>query len=265
MQDTSTTQPTGEPQVAPMSFTEKLTNIFAAPGELYDNVRATPPTSSNWIVPMILFIIITFAMSQLTMRNPSLGSQLKDQIAQQSEKRFQEAIQKGQMTAEQADQAREQTEKFTDPTSPWMMMITGGSLLIMTPIATFLICLVYWLLGRTVMKVAAPYMKVVEVIGLTFFIACLESIVTTIMAIAFDKLHAGPNLALAVINNFSIENKVHLALQKINLFTFWNLGVVGIGLSRLFQKDLPKVLVLVVALWVLWAVFSVATGFGAGT
>jgi len=106
---------------------------------------------------------------------------------------------------------------------------------------------------------------VVEVIGLTFFIASLESVVTTIMAIAFDRLHAGPNLALAVINTFSIENKLHLVLQKINLFTFWTLGVVGIGLSKLFQKDLAKVLVLVFALWALWAAFSIATGFGAGT
>jgi hypothetical protein len=43
----------------------------------------------------------------------------------------------------------------------------------------------------------------------------------------------------------------------VNVFTFWTLGVTSIGLSRLFQKDLPKVLVLVFALWILWTLFKV--------
>ncbi len=264
MEDTTTPQATGEPPVAPMSFTERLTNIFAAPSELFDNVRNTASTPSNWVVPLIIFILIAFGMSQLTLRNPSLASQLKDQISQQSEKRLQEQIQNGKMTAEQADQAREQMEKFTDPSSPWMTITTAGSLVIIVPIGLFFVCLVYWLLGKTVMKVNAPYMKVVEVVGLTFFIGCLESIVTTIMAIGFDKLHAGPNLALFVLDSFSVDNKIHLLLAKINLFTFWDLGVVSIGLSRLFMKDLTKVLVLVFALWILWVAFALITGMQAG-
>ena len=264
MEDASTTQATGESLATPMSFTEKMTNIFASPGELFDNVRSTASTPSNWVVPMIIFILIAFGMSQLTMRNPSLAEQLKTQIAQQTEKKLQESVQAGKMTAEQADQAREQTARFTDPASPWMTIITGGSLLIMTPIVTFLVCLVYWLMGKTVMKATAPYMKVVEVVGLTFFIGTLEMIVTTIMAIGFDKLHAGPNLALLVLDSFSVDNKIHQLLSKVNLFTVWDLGVVGIGLSRLFQKDLGKVLVLVFALWILWVVFTLLTGVGAG-
>jgi hypothetical protein len=264
MEDVSTPQVTGEQPVAPMSFTERLTNIFAAPSELFDNVRNSASTPSNWVVPLIIFILIAFGMSQLTIRNPSLASQLKDQISQQAEKRFQEAIKNGKMTAEQADQARDQMEKFTDPASPWMTITTAGSLVIVIPIGLFLVCLVYWLLGRTVMKATTPYMKVVEVVGLTFFIGCLESIVTTIMAIGFDKLHAGPNLALFVLDSFSIDNKIHLLLSKINLFTIWDLSVVSIGLSRLFMKDLSKVLVLVFALWILWVVFVLLTGVGAG-
>lgn len=263
MEDTSTPSPSGEHVVPPMSFTEKLTNIFAAPGDLYENVRDTGPTMSNWIVPMILFIIIAFVTSQITIRNPSLGSQLKDQITQRAEKQFQESIQSGKMTPEQADQARAQMETFTDPASPWMTIITAVSLVIMVPAGLFLVCLVYWLLGRTVMKVQAPYMKVVEVVGLTFLIGCLEAIVRTIMAIGLDSIYAGPNLGLLVLGSFSPDNKLHLLLSKIDLFTIWSLVVVGIGLSRLFMKDLAKVLVLVFALWILWIAFLMITGIGA--
>lgn len=263
MQDTSAPPPSGEQAVPPMSFTEKMTNIFASPGELYENVRDTGATASNWIVPLIIFIIIAFVTSWITMHNPSLASQLKDQISQQTEKSLQEAIQSGKMTPEQAEQSRQQMEQFTDPSSPWMMITTAGSLIIVIPIGLFLVCLVYWLLGKTVMKSASPYMKVVEVVGLTFFIGCLEAIVTVIMAIGFDKLHAGPNLALAVLGDFSLENKFHLLLSKVNVFTIWSLVVTSIGLSKIFSKDLNKVLVLVFALWILWVVFLLITGLGA--
>jgi hypothetical protein len=52
-------------------------------------------------------------------------------------------------------------------------------------------------------------------------------------------------------------------MSKMNVFTFWVLAVTSIGLSKLFRRDLPKVLVLVVVLWILWTVITVFTGCGA--
>jgi hypothetical protein len=98
------------------------------------------------------------------------------------------------------------------------------------------------------------------VVGLTFLIGAVESIVTTVMAIGLDSLHAGPNLAVFV-QNFDIANKIHVALAKVNLFTIWSLIVTSIGLSKIFQRDLPKVLVLVFSLWILWTILTVSTGF----
>jgi hypothetical protein len=120
--------------------------------------------------------------------------------------------------------------------------------------------LVYWLLGKWVMKATAPYMKVVEVVGLTFFIVTIESVVTTILSIGMNSIFASPSLGL-LISDFSIENKMHLLASSMNVFTFWTLTVTSIGLARLFQKDLPKVLVLVFALWILWILFTI---FGLG-
>jgi hypothetical protein len=38
----------------------------------------------------------------------------------------------------------------------------------------------------------------------------------------------------------------------VNFFTLWEIGVVGIGLARVYERDLPKILVLLLALWLLW-------------
>jgi len=245
---------TTEP-VKSMSFTDKMVNIFASPGELFDDVRMTPPTPSNWVIPMLLFIVVAFLMAQVMFMNPSLVSQMSDLMRAGIDK----MVEEGKLTPEQADQAA----SFSKPGSTMFMIQQGAGILILTPIVLFLLSLVYWLLARWGMKGTAPFMKVVEVVGLTFFISIAESIVTTILMFVMDSLTATPSLG-AFVSDFDHSNKLHSALAKMNIFTFWDLSVVSIGLSRLFQRDLPKVLVIVFALWIVWTVFSVLTGFQMG-
>ena len=238
-----------------MSFTEKLTNIFVAPGELYENVRQTPNTISNWLVPMIIFIAVAILMSQLVLQNPSLADQLGSEI----KKQFDQSIEQGKMTSEQAEQAYQ----YARPGSMWFRLAQIGGIAIGSPIFLALLALVYWLLGKWGMNGTAPYPKVVEVIGLTFFISTLEIIVSTLLQFATDSIFATPSLA-AFVSDFDLQNKFHLVMSKINIFTFWDLTVVSIGLSKLFQRDLPKVLVLVFALWIVWSIFSILTGIRFG-
>jgi len=254
------TEPTPAPEVKPMSFSEKIVNIFASPGELFENVRLTGKTTSNWIIPVAIVILVAIAMQQIIMNNPSLADQTKAMVAKATKERLDKAVQEGKMTPEQAEAQREQIENFSNPASTLNIIFRVVGVLVFIPLVLFVIGLIYWLLGKTAMHANAPYMKVVEVVGLTFLIGAVESIVTTVMAIGLDSLHAGPNLALFV-QNFDVTNKLHMALAKMNIFTIWSLVVTSIGLSKLFQRDLPKVMVLVFALWILWTAFSVLTGF----
>jgi hypothetical protein len=240
---------------ATMSFTEKLTNIFVAPGELYENVRDTPKTTSNWLVPLIIFIVVALLLGQLVLQNPAIVDEITRTMTQQ----FDKAIQEGKMTQEQADQMSERTK----PGSMWFTILQIGGTVIMTPIFLVLLALIYWLLGKWGMNATAPFHKVMEVVGLTFFIATLEQIVTTLLMFGLSSIHATPSLG-AFVSNFDVQNKLHMALSKINIFTFWDLAVVSIGLSILFRRDMPKVLVLVFALWLVWSILTVMTGMRFG-
>ncbi len=242
---------TSEP-VQPMSFAEKLTNIFASPGELFENVRLTGKASSNWLVPWILFVVVAIIMGQLIVHNASLADQLGAVI----KKGFDKSVQEGKMPQESADQVY---EKFAKPGSTWFTLFQIGGATFGSFAMLFVLSLLYWLIGKSAMKGSAPYMKVVEVVGLTFFIVALEQVVTTMLMFIMDSITATPSLGIFV-KNFDMENKLHVALSKINVFTFWNLSVASVGLSKLFQRDLPKVLVLVFALWILWSLVSIFTG-----
>jgi hypothetical protein len=241
----------------PMSFTDKIVSLFASPGELFEHVRTSGPTNSNWLVPWMIYAAVSIAVGQLILSNPSLSSQLEQTIRQQFEQTVQEAITEGAITREEADQ---QFEQFGRPGSPWFTLLSTGGTLLGSLAVLFALSLFYLLLGRSAMRASAPYMKVVEVVGLTFLIGALEGLVATALMFATDSIHASPSLALT-LSKVDLENKFHLALSKVNLFAFWDIAVTSIGLSRLFEKDFPKVLVLIAVLWILWSAFSIFSGF----
>ena len=243
-------------QVKPLPLLDRLTNVFASPGELFENVRQTGKTNSNWLVPLISMIVVSLILSQLVIGNVSLVGQMETMIKKTMEK----SVQEGKMTQEQADQA---FEGFARPGSTMATVIRIAATVLGIPIVFLVVTLAYWLLGKWGMKATAPYMKVGEVVGLVFFIGILESIVTTLMMFMMDSIYASPSLAL-LVSGFDIENKVHVALSKVNVFTFWTLAVTSIGLSKLFQRDLAKVMVLVFALWIVWSVIAILTGIRLG-
>ncbi len=248
-------QPAPAEPVKPPSFTDTIAGIFASPGELYEQVRLAPPTASNWLVPTVLLIVVTIVCSYLVMNNPSL----QHQIAVAQQEAVDRLVQEGRITQAQADQQAQ----YSQPGSPLMLI----GIYVVNPIITFIMlflsALVFWLIGRFPMKSAAPYMKVVEVIGLTFYIATLGRIVTTAMMFGMDSIHASPSLAL-VLSEFDPMNKVHQALSSLNVFTIWSIAVTAIGLARLFQRDTLKVLVLVFALSILLGVVLILVGIPVG-
>ncbi|MEW6512034.1 MAG: YIP1 family protein [Bacteroidota bacterium] len=246
--DTPQASPPAAGAAEQLSFTDKLVGIFASPGELFVSVARNPVANSNWVVPTVILALVGALLGFVVMNNPVIADQIQQMATQQMDEQFQKAIREGRMTQEQADQARSQAESF-GKTGIMVSSIAGP--LIGPFIALFAWSLVYWLLGKAVMKASTPYLKVSEVYGLTNYIALLGAIVTTIMMIGMEKFTASPSAAV-FISDFSPMDTWHRAASALNIFTFWQLGVIGIGLARIFQRDTAKVVVLIAAIWVLW-------------
>ena len=244
--------------VQPMPVLEKLAGFFHSPGKVFDSVAGSGLTPSTWLVPWILCVLASILTGQLILGNPSLSGQLQETLRKQFDALMHESIVKGDITQQEAD---EQFGRFGTPGSPMFMLISVGGAILSSLATLFAVSLFCLLLGRSAMNATAPYMKVVEVIGLTFLIDFLERIVTTGMMFVSDSILASPSLALFLLPDIDLESKVHVAMSKLNAFTFWKIGIVSLGLARLFQRDFPKVLVLIVALWILWSFFSLFTGF----
>lgn len=234
-----------------MRITEKLIQIITAPALVYEEVRESGRTTSNWLVPLALIIVVSIATLQVEMANPVLVTRMEELYSPKIQFAIEEAVKEGKVTREDADAM----SAILRPGAPVFDILQSLALALWQTAALFALSLLYWLVGKSAMGGTARFMKVVEVVGLALVIDMLDVVVRTLLAVFTGSLFVtlGPSLLVAHLNP---ENRFHLFLTTVNVFTFWKFWILGIGLSALYERDMPKVLVLIVAIWVLWSILS---------
>ena len=83
-------------------------NIFAAPGEVFDEIKTAPHRAANWLTPALLLIVLSWVSAWLIFSQPAIQQQMKDL----SNRAIDRQVEKGKLTSAQADQARAATEKY---------------------------------------------------------------------------------------------------------------------------------------------------------
>jgi hypothetical protein len=241
--------------VEQMSFSDKLMNVFASPGALFDNVASAEKQNSNWSIPLVLSIIIGVIFTFVVFSQPPIQDQMRATQQQAMDK----MVASGKLTQEQADLAGENNP--AKPGSPLFLIFGSVGVVIATAAAMFLAALAYWLIIKVGFKSTIPFMKVTEVVGLSMYISALGTLLSMILIVAMGSIHATTSLALFV-SNFDQGNTVHKLLAAMNIMTFWSMGVSAIGLSKVCKLDLAKAAGVVIAVWVVWTAITVMLNIG---
>jgi hypothetical protein len=237
------------------SLTSRLCNVFAAPGDVFDEVRTRKPATGNWLLPVLLSCLVGIGYSFAVFSQPSILQSIRETQEKAMEKR----VQAGKMTRQQADQAQEMSEKFTGPT----MMKTFGSVgaVVASFVMLFLLGLIVWLLGKWVFKAGFPYLKAVELVGLAGMINVLGGIVAALLAVAMGNLAMTPGPVL-LIHEFDPANKLHIFLSQLNLFMLWYIAVLSLGLAKLSGASFAKAAFWLYGIWAVFVAVSVLPGWG---
>jgi hypothetical protein len=90
---------------------------------------------------------------------------------------------------------------------------------------------VLWFIGRMFLKVHFPYLKALEIVGLTGIISVLGSITTILLTSASDDPAARPALSL-LAPKLDHTGAFYQILETLNLFHLWSTTLLAIGLSR---------------------------------
>jgi Yip1 domain len=236
-----------------MSLAGRLMNIFAAPGDVFDEIKTAPHRAANWLTPALLLIVLSWMSCWLIFSQPSIQQQMKD-ISNQAIDR---QVEKGKLTSAQADQARAAAEKFGG-----LGYKIGGVVgpVFMAFISPFWGGLILWLVGSFALKAPFPYLKAVEIAGLANMILVLDVVVRTLLVLITGNLFATLSLTL-VLKDFDPQNTFHSLLALINVMTIWLLAVRSIGLARLTGASVAKAAIWIFGIWIILS--GILIGFGA--
>jgi hypothetical protein len=239
-------------QVPTMSLGGRLLNVFATPGDVFQEVKTAKDSAANWLVPALILILVSWAASVLIFSQDSI----KHQLSEITDQAIQKQVEKSRMSEQQAEQARAMGEKWAGISakiSAALFPVLAGFL---TP---FIWGLFIWLVGAKMLKGDFPYMKAVEVVGLANMIAVLDVIVKTLLIVGLGNLYASPSLVL-LIKDFDPQNTVHSLLTVVNVMTFWLLAVRAVGLARLSGASFAKAALWVFGIWAAYTGFFVGLG-----
>jgi len=236
------------------SLVSRMMNVFASPGEVFEEVKRTSNQAANWVVPAILAAVIGVVATLIIFSQPTVVRQIREQ----QEKAFEQQVKDGKMTRQQADQILAGMEKMMGP-----MMMIGGSVgaVIVAFARLFWWGLVMWLIARWALKVEVPYLKAVAVAGLASLIITLGAVVQLLLGVILGKMMATLSPAL-VLKEFDFTNRLHFLLGAVNLFKIWTMVVLGIGLARLTGSSWAKATVLMLIYWVVFSLALVGMKLG---
>ena len=231
---------------------------MVAPGDVFTEIKASPSRVANWLVPVLVFAVISVISVCVIFAQPAVQQTLHDQQVKALDKR----VQQGKMTQAQEDQALQVMDKFMGPT---LLAVFGSFGAVMNSfISVFWWALVLWLCGRWWLKARFGYLQAVEVAGLSTIIMTLGMVIGTLLCVIFGRLNAGPSLAL-LVNDFDLSNRVHLLLGAANAIYFWHTAVLAIGLAKLSGASIARAMLVVFAYWVPVELLLIAVGLGQWT
>lgn len=255
-----------QPRPPAMPLWARLLNVFAVPGDVFDDIKHSRRSLGTWLVPILIACVVGVVSSVILFSQPNIRQGIRDMQGKQMEKQSQ-AIQKqvdaGKIEQAKADatiKAMEKAMEFTS--SPVFLKIAGSAgAVVISTLRVFWWALVIWLISVLILKSGVPYWKAVEVAGLSTMVSTLGAIATLLLQVNLGRSNATISPALAM-TDFDPTNKLHLVLGALNLVQIWMLILLGIGLSRLANVPFGRVGLFVFLFWFLQQAALILMGAG---
>lgn len=243
-----------ETPVAPeeeLSHSDKMTGIFTEPSSTFEKIAKFPVKTVDWLLPVLILLVVAAITQILVMSNEEIYYQARQKQIQQIEKTFDQLVENGQMTREQADQqlerARERMEMGRGPLG-WILQTVG--IFFVGFIFFFLVALIYFLFAKFAFKGDGGYTSVLVASGLTSYIVIIQIVLAAILSMAFGRLLNG--VSIAALGDIDKSTFVGFILGKIDPFSIWAYSIVSIGLAKMFRSgSTTKYFILVFGVWIL--------------
>jgi hypothetical protein len=243
-----------------LSHLDKLMGIFTEPIKTFEKISLFPPKTIDWFLPFFLLLLVISVSQIIRMSNPIIKSEMQEKQIQQIEKSLDEAVQRGEITRQDANQRMEiiQNQMSEAKMGPIILFQTI-SIFVIGFIFFLIVCGVYFIFAKFVLKDNGTYSGVLVASGLTSYIGILQIIVVTILSLLFSKFFQDTSLT----SFLSIERTTlaGVLLSKIDPFSIWAYSITSIGIAKMFKSNnLLKYFILIFGLWIGWGLIVYLLG-----
>ena len=217
-----------EPEPTPKGFFSRLTGVYFSPGETFQEIGRAPRVVVPIIATVLLTLVTVFVVFQ---RLPF------DKI---TDRRLEQAVESGRITQEQANQQREQMNKF----APVMKAVIPFAA------AIFSVVLVLGIAG--VMKLISSMMgienKFLSLFAATLYAMLAVSVVGAVVTILLLYLKpvddidptnpVGSNLAawLSMAGVTGLPKFISALFAYVDVFYIWKVVLIAIGWAAVSRK-----------------------------
>ena len=224
----SDSPPDAKPRPA-TSLAARLLNVFAVPGEVFAEVKAGRNCVGNWLVPALLSAVVAVLTAVVIVSQPAFQRQVHDLMGRQA-KVMEQQVKAGKVRQADADRALAVVRAILEPGT--IKLAASAAAAVVGVARVFWWAFLLWLLGRLFLKVRFGYLKALEVAGLGLMISVLGAVVMLLLMVNLPGLFATSNLASAV-SDLEASLKSPLRMGAANVFSFWGVGVLSVGLAKL--------------------------------
>jgi len=205
-----------EASVTTVSLRERLLNVFANPGDVFEEIVTQPYSRPNWLVPTLLVCFV------------GIASLLVAPVGDTTTTPVHELVGAGAVPTDQ-----DQTLVDSLPLAAALTVISSAFF------GTFWSAFVVWFIARVFLRARFPFLKAVEVVGLSSMVLVLGVVVTSLLIVASGDATARAALSLFV-RGFNPADKLHSVLSELSLFHLWATAVLAVGLSKLSRVSFKE-------------------------
>lgn len=234
-----------------MSLLARLLNIFAIPGEVFEDVKRARISISNWLVPILLGSVVGATTAILIFSQPTIVPELRDKQI----KNTNELVTAGKMSRADGDQMIKMVEWITQPVVLKSMSALGA--VAISVLRVFWWAFILWFLGAVFLKQRFSYLKAAEIAGLATLINVLGSVVALLLTFGFGTHGGETGLTLA---DLDAKSRMPVRLILGNIFSIWLAGLMAAGLAHLAAVRFSRTFLLVLGYWILFQMFLALTG-----
>lgn len=231
-----------------LSHADKLVGVFTEPSKTFEKMAKEPTKFYDWFLPVLLLIIITNVAVIILMTNPQIKYAMQEKTILQVQKQFDEMVEKGQMSKEQADQQIEGMRENFERGGQAQRIIGIVTSSVAIFIMFFIVSGIFFLSAKFGLKGDGSYQHAMTAYGLPMYVFSIQWILLVIIGFIAGKMFTDTSIA----SFMDIDKSTFLGfiLSKADIFSIWFYWLIAVGFSRLFQSNqTAKYILMVFGVW----------------